>query len=151
MLTQGSITDAKNESIPRNGSYLVVTMRFYPRFLKREKRDEFACELAPVKELLHDFNSAQKRLGDHNPAFAEVDYENRFHLSKDGFESLQRLADLSNDKDVYLLCVCKLGDRCHREMLMLLAQHLFQCDIGKVFHKYPTFEGRLEEFKKALK
>lgn len=146
MLKQGSIADIKNGVILRVDSHVVVTMRFYPRFLRKELRDEFICELAPVKELLHDFNSAQKRLGNHNPAFGAVDYEQRFQLSASALAHLQRLAELSAMKDVYLICICTLGDRCHREMLLLLAEQLFDCSIGDVFNSYPVFMQRLPEF-----
>lgn len=145
MLKQCSVADIKNKSIPRESSHLVVTMRFYPRFLKKELRDEFVCELAPVKELLREFNAAQKRLGTHNEAFGEVDYERRFKLSPAGWAHLRRLVELSDRKDVYLICVCKLGDRCHREMLMLMSKELFDCDIGEVFHTYPDFMRRLPD------
>jgi uncharacterized protein YeaO (DUF488 family) len=120
-------------------------MRYYPRFLRKELRDEFICDLAPAKELLTDFNAAQKQLGDHNSSFAEVDYEQRVMFSPDALAHLERLAELSARKDVYLLCICEHGARCHREMLMLLAQKLYGCKIGEVFHKYPTFAKRIPE------
>jgi uncharacterized protein YeaO (DUF488 family) len=148
MLKQAAVSEVKDCSIPRKGSHIVITMRFYPRFLKKELRDEFVCDLAPVKELLHDFNQAQKKLGDHNPSFAQVDYENRFDLSESGMEHLKRLSDLSKNKDVYLVCICGPGERCHREMLMLMAQHLYHCKIGKVFHSYPDFMKRVPKLAK---
>jgi uncharacterized protein YeaO (DUF488 family) len=124
-------------------------MRFYPRFLRKELRDEFLAVLAPKKELLHDFNAAQKRLGNHNDSFAEVDYEQRFELSPKGLAELTRLAEMSKEKDVYLLCVCNLGDRCHREILMLFAHKLYGTPIDKVFHTYPIVMSRLPELVKA--
>src|SRR6185369_9291583 len=102
MLKQGSVADVKSGRIERDKSYIVITMRFYPRFLRKEFRDEFLCELAPVTELLHDFNSAQKRLGNHNQAFPEVSYESRFDLTQKGLDHLKRLSELSKKKDVYL-------------------------------------------------
>jgi uncharacterized protein YeaO (DUF488 family) len=148
MLKQASLGDIKRELIPRETSHLVVAMRYYPRFLKKELRDEFICALAPVKELLHDFNAAQRRLGNHNQAFPEVDYERRFDLSEAGLNHLKRLASLSKAKDVYLVCICDMGQRCHREMLLLLAKELYACHIGEVFHSYPHFMARSEEFRR---
>lgn len=145
MLKQCSIADMKNQSIPRENSHIVVAMRYYPRFLKKELRDEFVCDLAPTKELLADFNAAQKRLGNHNASFAAVDYERRFRLSADGWSHLRRFAELSRTKDVYLGCICQLGDRCHREMLLLVSKQQYDCEIGQVFHSYPVLMGRLPD------
>ncbi len=145
MLNQCSVADIKNKTIPRESSHLVVAMRFYPRFLKKELRDEFICELAPTKELLGEFNAVQKRLGTHNEAFGEVDYERRFKLSSAGWAHLRRLVKLSETKDVYLICICDLGDRCHREMLLLMSKEDFDCKIGRVFHSYPEFMRRLPD------
>lgn len=148
MLKQASVSDIKRGAVERSRSYVVITMRYYPRFLRKEFRDEFLCELAPVKELLKDFNEAQKRLDNHNKAFPAVDYESRFDLPAKALHTLQRLAEKSRTTDVYLVCICALGERCHREMLMLLAKDLFGCPIGEVFHSYPTFAGRFPEFQK---
>jgi uncharacterized protein YeaO (DUF488 family) len=148
VLKQGSVADIKRGSLSRSDGYIVVSMRFYPRFLRKELRDEFIVDLAPKKELLHDFNAAAKRLGNHNDAFPEVDYENRFELSMRAFSELQRLAKLSETRDVYIVCVCKVGDRCHREILMLIANKLFAAKIDKVFHSYPDVMRRLPDLVK---
>ncbi len=150
MLDQGSVLQAKQGYFPRDSSHIVITMRFYPRFLKKELRDEFLPDLAPNKELLHDFNEAQKRLANHNAAFPEINYEERFTLNQQALAHLERLSELSHSKDVYLLCICAPGERCHREILMLAAQHLFGCKIGKVFHEYPVFMKRLKTRRQAL-
>jgi uncharacterized protein YeaO (DUF488 family) len=148
MLKQAALADIKRGLIPGAASHLVVAMRYYPRFLKKELRDEFVCTLAPVKELLHDFNAAQRKLGNHNLAFPEVDYELRFDLNDTGLAHLERLVHLSKTKDVYLICICDMGERCHREMLLLLAKDLFGCEIGEVFHAYPQFMARTNEFRR---
>src|SRR5205085_666184 len=88
-LKQASVAQVKKSDIPRADAHIVITMRFYPRFLKKELRDDFSCELAPTKELLHDFNAAQEKLGNHNLAFDESNYENRFELSAKGLELLK--------------------------------------------------------------
>jgi uncharacterized protein YeaO (DUF488 family) len=142
MLKQASVSQFKAGIFPRDKSHLVITMRFYPRFLKKELRDEFLCSLAPEKQLLHDFNAAQRKSGDHNSAFGDVDYEHRFQLSEKGEADLKRLAHLSKTKDVYLACICAVGQRCHREILMLMAQELYNCPVGEVFHTYPDFMKR---------
>lgn len=146
MLTQTSVAEVKKGSIPRDTSHIVITMRYYPRFLRKEMRDEFVCDLAPTKDLLSKFNSAQKSLGNHNAAFAEVDYENTFNLPPSGYAHLRRLSELSHTKDVYFVCICAAGEMCHREMLMLLGKELYGAPIGEVFHKYPDIVKRMPEF-----
>lgn len=143
MLKQASIAQVKNREIPRSGSHIVIAMRFYPRFLKKELRDEFVCHLAPEKELLKDFNEAQRSLRDHNSAFAHVDYNRRFELSASGRANLERLSLLSFQRDVYLACICAMGERCHREILMLAGAKLYGCPIGEVFHDYPEYMEKL--------
>ncbi len=143
-LKQASVAQVKNGEIPRDNAHIVITMRFYPRFLKKELRDDFSCELAPPKELLHDFNAAQQKLGNHNLAFDESDYQNRFELSAKGLDLLRQYSQLSKDKDVYFVCVCDMGEMCHREILMLLGQKLYGAKIGEVFHSYATIMRRLE-------
>jgi uncharacterized protein YeaO (DUF488 family) len=146
MLKQGSVADVKNGIIKREDGHVVITMRFYPRFLRKEMRDEFVCDLAPEKELLREFNEAQKRLGNHNNSFAEVDYERRFQLEPRAMAHLKRLCALSAKRDVFLICICELGEMCHREMLMLLGKHLLGCQVDTVFHNYPVFMDRMGEF-----
>jgi uncharacterized protein YeaO (DUF488 family) len=150
MLQQATISQYKQAELSRANSHLVVTMRHYPRFLRRELRDEFLCDLSPETQLLAEFNAAQKRLADHNSAFAEVEYEKRFQLSARALEHLKRLAQMSANKDVYLACICRMGERCHREMLLLAATELFGCRIGPTFHSYPDFMARVDALSNAL-
>jgi hypothetical protein len=144
MLKQASLSEVREEKIPRNRSHIVITMRFYPRFLRKELRDEFACDLAPERTLLNDFNKSSKSLGDHNRAFAEVGYLRRFNLSDKALERLRGYAELSATKDVYFVCICALGEMCHREMLLLMAKKLFGAKIAPVFNDYDEFMSRLE-------
>ncbi len=142
MLKQASIAQIKKNELPRDNSHIVIAMRYHPRFLKKELRDEFIAELAPDRDLLREFNDAQKRLGDHNSAFAEVDYNCRFELSQSAWDHLKRLSELSDSKDVYLACICAMGERCHREILLLISERHYGCRIGDVFHDYPEFMDR---------
>ncbi|MBZ0187213.1 MAG: hypothetical protein K8F91_13280 [Candidatus Obscuribacterales bacterium] len=50
---------------------------------------------------------------------------------------------LGRNKDVYFACICALGVRCHREILMLLARELYGSDIGEVFYSYLEFMEKL--------
>jgi hypothetical protein len=42
-----------------------------------------------------------------------------------------------------------MQERCHREMLMLVGQHIFGCPIGEIFNKYSVLAKRLPEFASA--
>ncbi|HEY9790401.1 MAG TPA: DUF488 family protein [Candidatus Obscuribacterales bacterium] len=147
VLKQASIAQVKHAALERDNAHIVITMRFYPRFLKKELRDDFQCELAPPKELLHDFNEAQTKLKDHNLAFDESEYEQRFDLSAKGVGLLQSYSQMSKEKDVYFVCICEIGQMCHREILLLMAKRLYRVEIGEVFNSYPTIMGRLESGK----
>lgn len=143
MLKQASISQIKHEEIPRKNSHIVIAMRYYPRFVRKELRDEFLCCLAPEKQLLKEFNEARKQLDDHDSAFAAVDYNSRFTLGDEAMEHLERLAGVSHGSDVYLACICKVGEMCHREILLLTAKHYFSCPVGDVYHRYPEFMNKL--------
>lgn len=144
MLRQASLSEVKSGKIPRNRSQIVITMRFYPRFLRKELRDDFVSDLAPEKTLLHEFNAASKRIGNHNRAFDEVSYLKRFQLNQRGLDSLQKYSEMSAHKDVYFVCICPPGEMCHREMLMLMGNHLFGAEIGKIHNDYSLFLERLK-------
>lgn len=144
MLRQGSIDDISSGKLSRASGHLVVCMRYYPRFLKKEDRDEYVHELAPDEKLFNEFKAMQKKLSDHNVAFRLVRYEERFRLSETALAELKRLSDLARQKDVYLLCQCGPGERCHRDLLLLEAQKRFGAEIEKPRMPYPVYEKRLK-------
>jgi uncharacterized protein YeaO (DUF488 family) len=119
-------------------------MCFYPRGLKKELLDEYRSDLAPDRELFKDFKEFQAKVG-HEAAFENSNYEARFHLSRRAAEHLKTLAQMSQTQDVYLACQCELGERCHREILLLIAKNEFGAQISEVFHSYPVFEKRLPQ------
>src|SRR4051812_47106248 len=126
MLKQASVADLINDRVSRGKkSYVVIAMRRYPRFINRELRDEYQSSLASDPKLFEEWLSTKRRTGDHNGAFAKVKFEERFHLDEEGMENLRRLSLLSKKKDVYLVCQCEVGMRCHREMVLLMAHHWF--------------------------
>jgi uncharacterized protein YeaO (DUF488 family) len=117
-------------------------MRYYPRGLKKELRDEYDGDLAPSVELFRDFKKHQARSG-HDAAFALSHYEDRFELTPRALARLKDLSVLSRSRDVFLTCQCGVGERCHREILLLLARAKFGAKIGKVYHDYPRALQRL--------
>ena len=116
-------------------------MCFYPRGLRRELRDEYLRCLAPDPVLFKDWQRHEKLHG-HEAAFTHSHYEDRFTLSEPALAALGRLAGLSRQRDVYLVCQCAVGERCHREILLLLAKGEFGAETGEVFHAYPRYFAR---------
>jgi uncharacterized protein YeaO (DUF488 family) len=123
MLKQGSVSQLRSGELSRKDGYIVVAMRFYPRGLKKELRDEYRSDLAPSLKLFQDFKKFEKKVG-HDAAFEAANYRSRFELTPEGEANLKRLTELSRDKDVYLICQCEIGQRCHRELLLNLARKL---------------------------
>src|SRR4051794_17301672 len=108
-------------------------MRHHPRGLSSELRDEYISALAPEPELFQDFRGALEGRG-HNEAFEAVDYEERFWLSEKGIGELKRITDASQSEDVHLVCQCRIGQKCHRELLMIWASLAFRARIDETFH-----------------
>jgi uncharacterized protein YeaO (DUF488 family) len=143
MLKQASVQQLRSGELTREKGYIVISMCFYPRGLKKELKDEFRNDLAPTPELLKDFKHFQALEG-HEAGFEKSHYEERFQLSRRAFEYFKWLCQSSVEKDVYLVCQCELGERCHREILLLIAQKEFGTEIDKVFSSYPVFLERLK-------
>lgn len=136
MLRQASVGQIRRGEITRKQGYIVITMCFYPRGLRKELRDEYRGDLAPDRALFKDFKRWQKELG-HEKGFELSHYDDRFSLSASALETLSRLSRLSWERDVYLVCQCEPGERCHREILMLLAERRFGASIDLVRNEYP--------------
>ncbi len=135
MLKQASVNQIRKGLVGRKDGYIVIGMCTYPRGLRKELHDEYRNDLAPDRALFKDFKHYQKSLG-HEEAFQKSDYERRFSLSESGFDHLQYLSDLSKEQDVYLVCQCEVGQRCHREILMLIARRQFGAPIDRIFNRY---------------
>src|SRR4051812_40070299 len=142
MLFQASVQQVRQQELPRRNAHIGVTMCYYPRGIKKEWRDEYRKELAPDSALLKDWKAFEKLYG-HETAFKRSNYEKRFLLSEQALASLKMYSEQSQKKNVYFVCQCGLGERCHREMLLLLAEKLFHAKIGKVYNAYPDFEARI--------
>lgn len=145
MLRQCALEDITEGKITREQGYLVVCMHFYPRYLKKELRDEYQHLLAPSEALLKEFNEMKKKLGDHNAAFRVVRYEDKFRLVPEALDELKRLSELASQKDVYVACLCGTGERCHRDLLLMIAAQKFQAPTEKPRYPYPSFAKRLEK------
>jgi uncharacterized protein YeaO (DUF488 family) len=105
---------------------------------------QYVKELAPEAALLDDLMRLKEEFGgDHNAAFDAAEYEQRFALAEAGMAELERLVELSRDRDVYLVCQCKDDQRCHRELLLLLAKQRFGAEIESLRFEYPIYLQRL--------
>ena len=143
-IRQASVSDLRKGNITRENAYVVVAMCFHPRGLSADLRDEYRADLAPDRELFKDFKAFEKTLG-HAAAFRQCEYERRFTLGATARVCLGELAVMSRQRDVYLVCQCELGMRCHREMLMLTARILFGAETDDLFHEYPLYLERLSQ------
>lgn len=118
-------------------------MQFYPRFLSKELIDEYRRDLAPEKELFTEFKAKERATKDHNGAFDDVGYEKRFELTPAGHEELARLTALSRERDVFLICQCQALQKCHADLLLLIAKTLYDARIPLLRMSYPTFNDKL--------
>jgi uncharacterized protein YeaO (DUF488 family) len=118
-------------------------MQYYPRFIKKELVDEYLHSLAPDRELFTDFKALDRKWKDHNRAFREVRYEDRFDLTLKGRQDLERLSWLAKDRDVVLFCQCASLEYCHADLLLLIARHEYGATIRSPRMTYPLFEKRL--------
>lgn len=143
MLKQATVEDISNRRITKIHGRIVVVTHYYPRFLKRNLIDDYARELAPTRELLTEFKEAERASGDHDGAFAVIDYESKFNLSKAGYDTLEKLARESAARPVYLVCHCTIGQCCHREILMLIARERYGAPVARIHKSYDTFLKRL--------
>jgi uncharacterized protein YeaO (DUF488 family) len=144
MLRQASVSDLIMDRVSRGRkTYVVITMRRYPRFVNRAYRDEYTPEMSPEPKLHEDWLTAKRKYDDHDGAFARTQYDKRFTISELGYEHLKRLSELSKKKDVYFICSCRVGQRCHREMVFLLAKKWFNAKTDEITNRYPEFEKRI--------
>lgn len=150
MLKKASIAELKTGAISRERSYIVITMCHYPRGIRKDLADEYVKSLAPQDELLADFIAAKRKGGSHNAAFSAVHYEQRFQLSPEGIAELRRLAELSGTRDVTFVCQCTRDQRCHRELLLILARRWYGAATELRTFSYPLFERRVPEAEGAL-
>ena len=140
MLRTATVQDLTGSRVSREQGYVVVVMRRYPRGVKKLLMDKYATSLAPDEALLTDFLETRRSLaGSHNAAFEAVQYEERLHLSAEGLEDLAQLSEMSRVQDVFLVCQCRRDQRCHRDLLLLLAQARHGAEIEKLRFAYPRF------------
>jgi uncharacterized protein YeaO (DUF488 family) len=149
MLRQATVEDISNRRITRRHGRIVVVTHYYPRYLRKPLIDEYEKRLAPTRELLEEFKSKEEETGDHDLAFDLVDYESRFTLSDAGLSELHRLAEKARASEIYLVCHCAIGTRCHREILMVLAHELHGAPTSRLSFAWGKIKSRLGEFARS--
>ena len=150
MLRQASVSDLVSDRVSREKSYIVITMRRYPRFVNKLLRDEYLTCMSPDWPLFEDWLAAKRKFNDHDGAFRRAKFEERFDVNDEGLLHLERICKLAQKKEVYLVCRCHSGHRCHREFLLILARRLFKANVEKPKNAYPLFEKRLAGFKRRI-
>lgn len=143
MLLRASISEIKNGRVTKNDGHLVVTMRLYPRFLSKSLIDDYTSELAPEKKLFERYREIKKNVGDQSEAFEQAQYQRKFALSEAGITALQELTHLSFKNDVYMICQCEKNERCHVDLMLLIAENKWGAAIGPIPFDYHEFRGRL--------
>lgn len=144
MLYRAPIQDLKDGRVSRRHTYTVVVMQYYPRFVPKNLVDEYLRSLAPEKELFREFKDHERAIHDHDRAFREVAYEERFQLTSEGKEDLERLAMLAKERTVVLFCQCSALHCCHADLLLLWARHRFSTHVQIPRVEYPAFRKRLD-------
>lgn len=143
MLLRASISEIKTGRVTRNHGRLVVTMRLYPRFLSKSLIDDYRSELAPEKNLFERYREIKKKIGDQSEAFERAQYQREFALGEAGLAALQELTHLSHKNDVYMICQCEKNERCHVDLMLLIAENKWGAAIGPIPFDYHEFSGRL--------
>jgi hypothetical protein len=145
MLRRASLQAVQSGSLLRRSgeNHLVVAMQVYPRFLPKNKIDEYQRSLAPERGLFSEYRELCVRHGKHETAFQLVNYEERFDLGVEGREQLQRLTKLAEEGcEVHLICRCSRDQHCHVDLVLLMAHHLFQAPIPDLPFAYERFQDR---------
>lgn len=143
MLKQASIDQIRSGEVSRDQGYIIVAMCFYPRGLSKDLMDEYRADLAPDRTLFKEWKANEERHG-HDEAFRRTSYEDRFRLSAKALSDLKAFSEFAKKTDIYLVCQCQVGERCHREMLILLAHRRFGAPAEPLFHDYVSFEKRID-------
>ncbi|MEK9660090.1 MAG: DUF488 family protein [Chloroflexota bacterium] len=90
----------------------VLTMRYWPRGVRRERADAWERGLAPTRELLADYRQGRIDW----PAYA-ARYLTEMDERTDAREALARVRGQAAGGTVTLLCGCVDEQRCHRTLL----------------------------------
>ena len=112
MIVQGSVrTKAIYETPSNRDGVRILATRYWPRGVSRESIDEYVIDLAPSRDLLHQYREGQ---------YDWRVFRDQYLLEMSSVAALgeiHRIAKLARSETVTLMCVCKHEDRCHRSLL----------------------------------
>ena len=101
---------------PSDG-YRLLTMRYWPRGVRKDRVDAWERGLAPTRELLADYRTE---------AIDWPEYERRYRYEMatrpESIGALDALRQRSANETVTVLCGCKDETRCHRTLLKGLVE-----------------------------
>lgn len=143
MLKRASVAQVKSGEITKSDGHLVVAMRVYPRFLPRDRVDEYSKVLAPQADLFARYRKLKTGGRDQNDAFRTAGYEREFRLTQEGLIELERLTEVSRARDVFLICQCAQDEMCHVDLMLLIAERRFGARIGRLALSYAGFRETL--------
>jgi len=145
VLHRFSVLELKRGNLSTRHAHRVVVMQYYPRFLPKSSIDENIHALAPARDLFTEFKAKARECKDHNVAFESIHYEQRFQLSTEGLAHLERLCEISKEKDVFLICQCGPLERCHADLLLITAKLTFGAQTQRLRCRYLQYEARLKK------
>ena len=96
--------------------FRLLTMRLWPRGVKKELVSVWEKELGPSRELLGDFNQDRIDWETFRTRYLEEMAGKR--------ELLEKWAGRARHEDITLLCGCKDENRCHRSLLKELLEQV---------------------------
>ncbi|MGZ3745497.1 MAG: DUF488 family protein, N3 subclade [Pseudobdellovibrionaceae bacterium] len=143
LIKRASVSEVKNKKISKTLGYLVVTMRIYPRFLSKELVNEYKPSLSPQKDLFQRYRDFKKKNSDQNKSFEMANYQQEFDLSEDARRDLAELVKRSKHQDVYMICQCERDERCHVDLMLLIAEKEYGAEIENLPFDYLAFRRRL--------
>ncbi|MDP9238262.1 MAG: DUF488 family protein [Chloroflexota bacterium] len=89
----------------------VLTTNYWPRGISKERAGTYMRALGPSRDLLRAFKDGQISWEQY-----EVRYLEEMRADKQQSE-IRRLADLSRNETVTVMCMCKDEAQCHRRLL----------------------------------
>ncbi|MGZ3774258.1 MAG: DUF488 family protein, N3 subclade [Pseudobdellovibrionaceae bacterium] len=143
MIKRASVSEIKDKKITKAMGYLVVTMRMYPRFLQKSLIDDYCQSLSPQADLFARYREFKKETGDQNKSFELAHYQEEFALTETGMHDLEKLVEISKKQNVYMICQCDRHERCHVDLMLLIAQKKFGAKIGNLPFDYDRFISRI--------
>lgn len=102
-----------DEPDPSDGRRIIIT-RYWPRGIARTAAHEYDNKVSPSKELVQAFK---------HEGMSWPDYKRRFLAEmkeEPAASEIKRLAHLSSEKPITLLCMCEDDARCHRSLVRQL-------------------------------